>query len=243
MSTSQPNPPRAVVFIDGQNLMHDAERAFGYSVPNYDVKKLAQAVCDSKKWSLAETRFYTGVPTIEQNKRWKEFWDNKIFLMRASGVSVCSRKLKDRETKIILYKRLRVSCPASLPGAEPRDVGIDPCWITDTGICLEHDTVVKQTVFTEKGIDVSIAVDSIRYALEGRCEVFLFFSQDSDLAPAVQEIKQIGNKPSKALTLACAFPSADGSGYGIPHCDVIVRMDQKFYDQCLDDRDHFRKKK
>ena len=36
-----PPSPRAVTFVDGQNLFYAAKEAFGYTYPNYDPLKLA----------------------------------------------------------------------------------------------------------------------------------------------------------------------------------------------------------
>jgi len=36
-----PANPRAIAFVDGQNLFNAAKEAFGYTYPNYDVLKLA----------------------------------------------------------------------------------------------------------------------------------------------------------------------------------------------------------
>lgn len=40
--------PRAVAFIDGQNLFYAAKEAFGYTYPNYDPLKLARALCNGQ---------------------------------------------------------------------------------------------------------------------------------------------------------------------------------------------------
>jgi hypothetical protein len=56
---------RAVVFIDGQNLFHGAKEAFGYTYPNFDALKLAEAICSQNSWQLVQARFYTGVHTRE----------------------------------------------------------------------------------------------------------------------------------------------------------------------------------
>ena len=50
-----PNEPavkRTIAFVDGQNLYHHARSAFGYTYPNYEVQKLAQAVCVGHGWNL-----------------------------------------------------------------------------------------------------------------------------------------------------------------------------------------------
>ncbi len=54
---SEPPLKRTFVFIDGQNLLHAAKEAFGYSFPNYDVAALARRVCLNRAgiWYQAHT--------------------------------------------------------------------------------------------------------------------------------------------------------------------------------------------
>ncbi len=51
MST-EPEIKRVHVFVDGQNLYHAAKGAYGYTYPNYDISKLAAAICEAQGWSL-----------------------------------------------------------------------------------------------------------------------------------------------------------------------------------------------
>ena len=90
----EPKIKRAVSFIDGQNLFHGAKKAFGYTYPNYDPKKLSEAICAAREWNLIETRFYTGVPSLSENPVWHEFWANKLRSMSRQGVVIYSRELK-----------------------------------------------------------------------------------------------------------------------------------------------------
>ena len=58
---------RTLVLFDGQNLYRLAMRAYGpddpYNWPSYDVVKLAKALVSRVPGrTLAEVRFYTGVP-------------------------------------------------------------------------------------------------------------------------------------------------------------------------------------
>ena len=89
---------RAIVLIDGQNLYHLARRAWAsgpqspYVWPSYDVEKLAGAlVAGTPGRSLAETRFYTGVPDPASGPSqlfWHGFWSNKVRYLRSRGVYV-----------------------------------------------------------------------------------------------------------------------------------------------------------
>jgi hypothetical protein len=53
---AEPAVKRTVAFIDGQNLFHNARNVFGHNCPNYDVQKLAQAVCGIRGWQLETGR-------------------------------------------------------------------------------------------------------------------------------------------------------------------------------------------
>ena len=89
---------RTVVLVDGQTLYHLARRAwsvgpsFPYAWPSYDVEKLARAlVFKAPGRTLAEIRFYTGVPDPSHGSAqsfWHDFWSNKIRYLRGKGVYV-----------------------------------------------------------------------------------------------------------------------------------------------------------
>ena len=82
----------AFVFFDGMNLFNNAKRAFGYSYPNCDIVKLARVVCSPVGCELVETRFYSGVPTIND---WRyHFWFGKTEAMRQAGVTVYTRRVR-----------------------------------------------------------------------------------------------------------------------------------------------------
>ena len=96
----EPTAKRTIAFIDGQNLFHNARNAFGYNFPNYDVQKLARAVCAQHAWTLQRVQFYTGVPSITDNAFWHGFWANKLAMMGRRGVVVYSRPLVYRTKNI-----------------------------------------------------------------------------------------------------------------------------------------------
>ena len=92
---------RTIVFIDGQNLYHLAKQAWAprgsrvrhrYSWPSYDIVRLASRLIEMRPGHvLVGTRFYTGVPNPnhgDDQRRWHEFWRNKIRTLRSQGVYV-----------------------------------------------------------------------------------------------------------------------------------------------------------
>jgi uncharacterized LabA/DUF88 family protein len=102
MPLIEPNIKRAVAFVDGQNLFHHSRAAFGFHYPNYDIKKLAEAVANGQGWNLVRSYFYTGVPDATDDPRWNRFWTNKLASMGRQGVSVFSRPLRYRNQVVSL---------------------------------------------------------------------------------------------------------------------------------------------
>lgn len=48
--------------------------------------------------------------------------------------------------------------------------------------------------YHEKGVDVRLAVEMIRYARQGKYDIAYLISSDTDLVPAVEEVQSIGKK-------------------------------------------------
>lgn len=99
---AEPSAKRAVAFFDGQNLYHSAREAFGHIYPNYDVRALAQRICQQQGWHFEGARFYTGVPDKTDDAYWNHFWAGKLAVMGRQGVTVYSRSLRYRNKRITL---------------------------------------------------------------------------------------------------------------------------------------------
>jgi uncharacterized LabA/DUF88 family protein len=93
---------RAVTFVDGQNLFHAVRESFGYNFPNYDVLALSRLICRRAHWSLAEARFYTGIPDPVANPVWHHFWSAKLSQFGRHGVNVFTRPLRYRNRVVRL---------------------------------------------------------------------------------------------------------------------------------------------
>ncbi len=104
---------RAIVFIDGQNLFHTAKRTFNLSedYPIYDPKKVGERACqlvgpklrarngssEPVNITLAQTRFYTGIPKPEIDPKPHRFWRRKLAKATKDGVEVVHRTLHYQE--------------------------------------------------------------------------------------------------------------------------------------------------
>jgi len=102
MTPSLPTSLRTITFIDGQNLFYAVKEAFGYSYPNYDPLCLSQTICQSQGWNLIGTRFYTGVPDVQDDPFWHHFWSAKLAQMGRLGVTIFSRPLRYRNQTVNL---------------------------------------------------------------------------------------------------------------------------------------------
>lgn len=98
----EPSSKRAVAFFDGQNLFRHAKDAFGHYHPNYDPKKLFEAICQQQSWINHGIRFYTGTPSYAKDPDWHGYWTHRLLAMRRSGIIVESRPLRYRSETITL---------------------------------------------------------------------------------------------------------------------------------------------
>lgn len=89
------------MFIDGYNLFKAAKQCFGYSYPNYDVRRLAESVVAlAPGRQLASVHFCIGIPKNLDDPTNNLWWSKKLAAMGRTGVVVETRHLKRRELKI-----------------------------------------------------------------------------------------------------------------------------------------------
>jgi uncharacterized LabA/DUF88 family protein len=118
-----------------------------------------------------------------------------------------------------------------------------PLRIREETIENDDGSVEVVKVAQEKGIDVRLALDLVSCALSGQFHVAVIYSQDQDLCEAADEVKKIAQKTGKPLELYCAFPDGPNASFhrgiaGIPW----IRLDEAFYNGCLDSYDYRPKK-
>lgn len=88
-------PLRVSVFVDCQNLYFSAKETFGRKIPDFDLKKLAQAIAGMEtNRKLMHVHAYTGVHKPEVNPFWHGYWTNKLLAMRHQGILVEARPLR-----------------------------------------------------------------------------------------------------------------------------------------------------
>lgn len=109
----------------------------------------------------------------------------------------------------------------------------------DTPVLNPDGTTQTVTYVKEKGIDVRLALDIVKCARLGSFDVAVIYSQDQDLCEVVEEVKEIARQQQRSIELCCAFPSSGTatSGRGIDKTQWF-RMEQSFYDACIDPHDY-----
>jgi uncharacterized LabA/DUF88 family protein len=153
--TSAPPGKRAIAFVDGQNLFHTAREAFGYTYPNYDVQALARRLCAGQGWTMAEARFYTGIPTAADDAFWHHFWTHKLAAMGRQGVVVFSRPLR--------YGHRTVTSPDGTPHTflTAEEKGIDVRMALDV-IALAHRRAYDVALVLSQDQDLAEVAHEIR---------------------------------------------------------------------------------
>lgn len=152
----EPSEKRAIVFVDGQNLFYGAKNAFGYQYPNYDIACLASKICNMHQWTLAETRFYTGMPSADDKPFWHHFWSAKLAVMGGrQGIHVFSRPLRYRNQTITLPNGTNQTV---LVGQEK---GIDVRIALDI-VRLARENLYDVAVIFSQDQDLSEAAEEVR---------------------------------------------------------------------------------
>ena len=151
----EPSEKRTVAFIDGQNLFHSARETFGYTYPNYNVRALAERVCQNQGWQLDEVRFYTGVPDKSDDPFWNGFWVRKLAVMGRHGVTVYSRPLRYRN------KRVRFPDGSEHTYLTGEEKGIDVRIALDV-MCMAHRREYDVALVFSQDQDLSEVAAEIR---------------------------------------------------------------------------------
>jgi uncharacterized LabA/DUF88 family protein len=130
------------------------------------------------------------------------------------------------ELKIHSMKRRGINCHTRELMYRRRDVTLDDG--------SEHQVSVAE----EKGIDVRIAVDVVKHAYSRSYDIGLIFSQDNDLMPAVDHVRELAKEGGWPVKFATAFPVGPTSDrWGIRNTDW-KEIDRAEYESCLDPWDY-----
>jgi uncharacterized LabA/DUF88 family protein len=114
-----------------------------------------------------------------------------------------------------------------------------PLKYRNTLIKLKDGSISSVPVGREKGIDIRMALDIVRLAIDNVYDVALIFSQDQDLSEATDEVRKISIQQSRWIKSACAFPVSPtcNNKRGINNTEW-KKFDKALYDKCIDPNDY-----
>ena len=172
---------RAVLFIDGSNFYH-AARGVGVAAGNLDYRTLARRLILDRE--LTGIRYYVGRVSGDLHRiaSQSKFLDR----LRSQGVEITLGRI---ERTVLTPDRNPLARRLKPLLAIIREESSHP-------VLAELEALVETRFprYTEKRVDVSIAVDMVRMAHEGMYDVAYLLSADSDLVPAVEAVRSRGKK-------------------------------------------------
>ncbi len=209
----RPDALRVMVFIDGQNLFHACRRHFGHGYCHPHL--LAQELLQGRE--PAGVRFYTGLHDPRINPAAHAAVSRRLAVIRESGVWVYTHPLRYADSEVV-------------------DHTIDPC---EHGFC-KVDTVRQGR---EKGIDLRIGLDMLRLARQGRYDVAVVVTQDTDLNQAVDELLLLRDELDVWLACETAYPYNPTSGhpnFRLRSCRRYHIIGEAMFERIRDDTDYSR---
>jgi len=177
---------KAIFFVDANNWYHNLKRWFTPS--EIDISKVVHFITKEKNIEILEIRWYASIPSIEDNKL--DYMKHMKFLsiLQEKGIKVITRKLQRLSNKEILKKRQEL--------------------LESWDLCELCKPIVKESFLDitdhtkkEKGIDVWIAIDMVKEAINNKLDCAVLISGDADFVPAFNLIKEINKR-----VLSCFVP-------------------------------------
>lgn len=81
-----------------------------------------------------------------------------------------------------------------------------------------HFKLTNKLIFKEKGVDVKIAIDMVLYVVDGLAKTIILGSSDSDLQPAIHEVKK---RKGNCIYLGFEASSNKGMAYNCGRAILI----------------------
>jgi uncharacterized LabA/DUF88 family protein len=170
---------KAILFVDANNFYHNIKSWFQPS--HVDITKISELISKEKNLEISEIRWYVSMPSMEDNplvyKNQRAFLGN----LEKKGVKIITRKLQRLSTKELKKKREDILdswnlCKVCKPIVEASFLDI-----------ADHNQ-------KEKGIDVWIAIDMVKEAMNENIDCAILISGDADFVPAFSLINEVGKE-------------------------------------------------
>lgn len=178
---------RAVVFVDGNNWYHALKEAGLTRLGWLNYAKVSAKLIGAREWT--GTRYYIG--QVQQRGNADLYADQRRYMAWLQSRDTCGRitvhygRLEERREINGLARELR----KYLGGLSVQiDLGV---YRTLVGMAKSHETT---TFMVEKAVDVMLAVDLVRMAVQDEFDAAYILSADGDFTPAAKAAKEVGKK-------------------------------------------------
>ena len=176
---------RAILFIDGSNWYH-ALRANGVRARGeLSYSKISQKLVGPREW--VSTRYYIGAMKQDWNPR--DYTEQRKFLSSLeqddSRISVHLGRLEERQVDNPLADELLQWVKVNGSGLD------DPSRAGLTVLVEKHR---KMMTLKEKAVDVQLAIDMYRLAIQDEYDAAYLLSADGDFTPPVEAVRALEKK-------------------------------------------------
>ena len=178
---------RVYVYFDGSNFYHHLKDNYG--IRKLDFYEIANQILDSANESLQQIKYYNS-PVSQQDDPVAYANQNRFFAKLRSNplIKVFLGNLRKRP-----LKKINMNCPKC---------GYQQANAIQCPVCKAPIDVMSCFKYSEKGVDVKLAVDILLDALNNKYDVAFLFSSDADFVPAIDHVI----KKLKKDVIYCHFP-------------------------------------
>ncbi len=202
---------KAIVFIDGNNLYHNAKVMKLVPRPK-TISKMVQEICKKFNCSFQKAIYYNSIPSIIDGKN--IYYNHLKFLDKIRALpkfEVKTRKLQRRSNKEVLIEKKEIL----------NNLGI--CNICKSLVENNCEDCIGNINKKEKGVDMLIGIDMINLSIiQNECTCCILISGDADFIPAMELIKKNGKKVLSAFL-------TKGYSYDIRNRYEFLIMNRKFF--------------
>lgn len=206
---------KAVIFIDGNNFFKSLEAAGVPDRGRLDYAKISKKITTPRDW--LETRYYIGKVT----RAWSQSLERSQRRFR-------NDYLADDGRCHWFYGRFDIR-PAKIEGLDDLKKIVEaqkdnlPVHVYNVLMRAIRQKLTAK-IQVEKAVDVMLAVDMVRMALDDEYDTAYLFSADGDFTPAVELARAKGKKVFAVSLDACQALAKVVNSY--------IRLDRNWFNSC-----------
>ncbi len=177
---------KAVFFIDGSNWYHTAKK-IGVRISRINYPALADKLSESHR-EVVNIRYYVG--RVSENLIRARNQEKFLSTLKAQGVEVILGRV-ERKRGLLKNNPVQQKLQQFLSSYE----GCEGCVTNSEALdVLKKLASETTTTYTEKRVDVNIAVDMVAKAMKNEFDVAYLLSADGDFVPAVNAVREMDKK-------------------------------------------------